>query len=507
MTGRAALALTLALTGCMANVGEGDDLTDTGFVSPIAPHILANGMRQNDVLANSVVAKVETLKALIDNPLRTETFEPGTGPAELTSLPPSLQNQVFIRHLVECALDAKDHVKFHGFQYQGAMGLAPKWFTNKPKEEELELVSGCMLAFVNIDGQHVHLNPRGETIDGRPLSIDGFVRAYAYLPDDVATPLPSFFDTCSPFEIGSNRDCEWVEADAFVGTCSPGSTVDVGAGAKVGDCGHPIGASSGDAVMRACSGLVACDRTSANHLASANNTCGSKPAVKFICPSSGKFNVMMAAAIPGALYKAKPKAKGGGSAFPLFVEELFKLKEGAFYGNIFNPEKLNPNVTIIPAEGDRKQPILRIRKGDEKHSGLGHPVVVLYEDAAVCHDPDWTEGDAYMHARNCAIATVQDESGALAQANLCVALPLGECSKSGVLADDPAARCQVFDGYVELGDFDYDDCLDQVGNVRRFPITSYLDDPCSVVGGPSDPNGKDPTGKPTDGKKDLCGRK
>lgn len=491
MTGRAALAL--ALTGCMADVGEREELTDTDFVSPVNPYIVANGMQQEDILANSLVAQTVTLKALIENPLRDETFVPGTGPNELAFLPATLENQIFLRHLVECALDGRDYVKFGGFRYQGAMGLAPEWHDDKPTQEELELVSGCMLTFVNLHGESVLVNARGLTIDDVALSIDGPVRAYAYKPDPVATPLPSFFATCSPLESGAARNCGWVEFDAYVGTCSPGAVVNVGAGARVGDCTHPLGSSSGDTVLRACSGLRACDFGSSTHLTSSDNTCGVKPAVRFFCPSSGEFSVMVASSLPLMPYRAIVKAKGAGVRFPAKVNDLYeKNKEGAFFGNVLNPEKLNPNFVILPGENDRG-PIIQIGKGNRDHTGLGDPEIYLYEDAWACHDPNWTQGDAYMHERNCAIATVQPIGGGPPeQANLCVARPLGECSQIGNELDDPAARCQIYDSHVELGDFDYDDCADDTGAIRRYPITSYLDEPCDLMG---------------EQRKDLCARK
>lgn len=503
MTGRAALALTLALTGCMADGGGEADLTDNGFVSPIAPHILANGMRQDEILANSFVATPDALRALIQYPLRSETFEPATGPVELTSIPASKENQVFIRHLVECALDGNTYLKFHGFKYQGAMGLAPKWNSDKPSPEERELVSGCMLAFVNIWAESVLLSIRAKNIFDEPLLIDGPVRAYAYQRDQVATPLPSIFRSCLAFEVGATRNCGWPEADAFVGTCDKGTTVHVGAGAKVGDCGNPLGGGSGNPVMRVCSGPRACDFGSPEHIASSDNVCGLNPAVKFTCPASGEFSVMTASFSPLVPYKAKPRAQGPGVSYRATVDDIYgKNEEGAFYGDILDPDKLNPNIRIIPGEGDRKRPVLRIKKGDGKHTGLGDDLIFLYEHAWACHHPDWTQGDAYMHHRNCAIMSVQDEFGSPVQAKLCVARPLGECSKQGVLADDPGARCTVYDSGPVVGDFDYDDCHDDAGVMHKYPVTTFLDEACDLVGTP-----KDPSGKPTDGKNKLCERK
>jgi hypothetical protein len=507
MIGRATLALTLALTGCTADVGEGDDLTDSEFVSPIAPQILANGMRQDDILGNGIVAKPDALRALIENPLRDETFDPGTGPVELTSIPATLENRVYLRHLIECALDGDTYVKFGGIKYQGAMGLAPKWNNDKPTAEERELVSGCMLAFINIHALSVLLSVRAQNIFDEPLLIDGPVRAYAYQRDQDATPLPSFFRNCNPWEIGATRNCGWPEADAYVGTCDPG-VVHVGAGAKVSDCFHPLGASSGNTVMRVCSGPRACDFGSAEHLASADNTCGFNPAVKFDCPASGEFSVMMGSFSQLLPYRAKPRTKGTNVAFRAEVNDIYEAEEGAFYGDILDPEKLNPNIVVIPGEGGRNRPTLRIAKGDGKHTGLGDNEIYLYEDAWACHHPDWTDGQAYMLHRNCAIMTVQDQGGSTVQANLCVARPLGECSKQGVVGDDPGARCQIYDSHGVLGDFDYDDCADGNGAMRKYPVTTFLDEPCDLVGDPRDPNGNDPTGKPpTDGNKRLCERK
>jgi hypothetical protein len=383
------------------------------------------------------------------------------------------------------------------------MALAPKWNNDKPTQEERELVSGCMLAFVNIHAESVLLSVRAQNIFDEPLLIDGPVRAYAYKRDQVATPLPSFFRGCNLWEIGATRNCGWPEADAFVGTCEPTHEVRVGAGANVGDCFNPLGGGSGNPVMRVCAGPRGCDFGSAEHIASNDNTCGLNPAVKFTCPGSGEFSVMTASFSPVIPYKAKPRAQGMGVSFRATVDDIYeKNEEGAFYGDILDFKKLNPNIVVIPGQGDRKPPVLRIRKANGEHTGLGAPQIYLYEDAWACHHPDWTEGDAYMTHRNCAIMTVQDEGGSAVQANLCVAKPLGECSKQGVVADDPAARCQIYDSHGILGDFDYDDCADERGAIRKYPVTTFLDEPCDLVGLKRDPNGK-----PTDGNKRLCERK
>jgi hypothetical protein len=188
------------------------------------------------------------------------------------------------------------------------------------------------------------------------------------------------------------------------------------------------------------------------------------------------------------------EADGAGAVFPAGVDDVFeKNNEGTFFGNILDPASLNPNLVILPAENDRGV-IIQVAKGTKDHTGLGDNEIYLYEDAWACHDPRWTQGDAYLHHRNCAIANVQPEGGgSTVQANLCVSRPLGECNKLEEDFDSPNSLCQIYDSHAVLGDFDRSDCLDGRGNLRRFAITTYLDEPCDLIGGEQ--------------RKDLCGRK
>ena len=480
MTGRAALALTLALTGCFADIGADEDLTDTGFISPLNPHVIANGMQLSHILGNGIMATDAGMEALRQNSLSNESFDPALGPPELAGLLPSAENQVFIRHLVECALDPTMSVTFQGIKYQGAAGLAPRWNKDKPTQEDLEAVSGCIIALNNSIGLSVILSLRGMTVAGDPLSIDGLVRSFAYGPQVTATPLPSFFASCSPFETGAGRNCGWLEDQAFVGTCTKGHTVHVGAGARVGDCGSPLGFSNGNTVLRACKGLRGCDVGSADHLKSADNTCGTAPAVKFTCPADGTFNVMLAGVKQGTPFSGEMEADSDAAfEFPTKAPTVFPYIEGAFYGDITDPKKRNPNVRVV-LEGGRNGPVIVVGKGDKKHTGLGDPVVFPFDGAFGCFDPAWSDIDAYATGRFCVTVSVQPEGGGAFQPQkFCLAQNVGPCNV--VPVDDPNNVCQRLDQDPVQGDFDHDDCIGLDGNLYKYPFTVFLHEPCDLI--------------------------
>jgi hypothetical protein len=480
MTRCAALALTLALAGCLADIGDGEELTDTDFTSPLNPYIVGNGMQKKHIIANGIMTSEPVLTALITNPLHSDTFDPALGPPELSGLPSIQENHVFIRHLVECALDPTMYVRFRTRKYQGAVGLAPAWFKDKPTPDDLEAVSGCMIALNNKLGKSILTSVRGQTVPGASLSIDGLVRSYAYAATVTATPLASFFASCGLFDVGMTRNCGWTESNAFVGRCTPGATVEVGAGARVGDCGHPLGGASGDTVLRVCTGQRACDFFGAGYYTAADNTCGVNPAVNFVCPSSGVFNVMLSGVTQGTPFSGEVGAASAAPvSFPTKIDEVMPVLEGAFYGNLFDFANINPNVTIRFEDG-QKAPTIVVGKGDDRHTGLGDDHIYLYEDAWACHDPSFSAGDAYLHARLCAVTQVQpDGGGSLVAANLCVARPLGQCNDQPV--DDPDYLCQIYDQGPEIGDVDHDDCVDGNSNVRRWPMTVFLDNPCALL--------------------------
>jgi hypothetical protein len=480
MTRCAALALALALAGCFAEVGDGEDLTETDFVTPVSPYIVGNGMQKKHIIANGIMTSEAALTALTTNPLHSDTFDPALGPPELSGLPSIQENHVFIRHLVECALETTMDVRFGTRTYQGAVGLAPNWFKDKPTTDDLEAVSGCMIALNNKLGKSVLTSTRGMTVPGSALSIDGEVRSYAYGENVTATPLASFFTSCGPLNVGVTRNCGWTESNAYVGRCTPGAVVQVGAGARVGNCANPLGTASGDTVLRVCIGQRGCNHLGVGYYTSADNTCGVNPAVNFVCPSTGVFNVMLSGVTQATAFSGQVGADSAAPiTFPAKIEEVMPVLEGSFYGNLFDFANVNPNVTIRLRDGE-KAPTIVVGKADERHTGLGDDEIILYEDAWACQDPSFTAGDAYMHSRLCAITQVEPDGGGLpVPANLCIARPMGQCNDLPV--DDPSYICQVYDQGPEIGDADHGECLDGNGNVRRWPLTVFLDNPCALL--------------------------
>jgi hypothetical protein len=184
--------------------------------------------------------------------------------------------------------------------------------------------------------------------------------------------------------------------------------------------------------------------------------------------------------------------------------ELYRWREGAFYGNILDPGGLDRTLEVRveraaqqvevsywrPNEGVRLGTVLQMPAGvyarssaaervavrDQGHdafmSGWEGGKTMAHRNAFACWSPEWSEAVAYFHARTCAGPAGKER---------CLAEPVGACRTSAAVPGAPELQCSSVytppDGH---GDFD--DCAG-AATAWRYPITVFLPESCAVVPG------------------------
>lgn len=184
--------------------------------------------------------------------------------------------------------------------------------------------------------------------------------------------------------------------------------------------------------------------------------------------------------------------------------ELFPWREGAFYGNLLDPEALDRTLEVRvdreatpeqvevwyvrPSDGVRLATVFSMHADvyaastaaqrqsarEQGHaafmSGWQGGKIVAYREAFACWSPEWSEAEAYFRARTCAGPSDKER---------CLAEPVGACRSSSL----PAAQLACSGVHTPPdGHGDFDDCA-AADDMWRYPITVFLQDSCAVVPG------------------------
>ena len=467
--------LFLALSGC----GTGPHEEETPTVGTQASEIrIANALTTKALVLNAISTNAESNELLGTSAL-LQLFHPTLGDENTRRRLHDPNAQRFMEYLVGCALTVDQEVAYYDprlpspgiRKWVGQAGLCPDWATAAPSEDCLERVSACVLARNNAEGRRVELSMRGEhqfySSGPNIYTLDAKTLPARHVPI-TGNPLASFED-CVLGESGAQRDCGWTPDG--VGSCTPSSTVVVGAGGPL-SCAGPsptLGSSvNGPAALRVCQGIAGCDHVDGRNLGEATGTCGAapaKPVVVFTCPAGGYYSVMTAPASSATvgLVANVESHPGSSSTYGLSEQQVYAVREGAFYGNIFVPGELGAEVDVVEiGEGDKKQYVV-----------VGADVIVrgsIYRKMFSCYDPAWSSGAAYAASRVCALP--------MSSSN-CAARVTGPCFTS--LSPPVAGRCWVQDGPLTPGDGDYELCRDHTNVLWTQPVTTYLHAPCDTV--------------------------
>lgn len=421
-----------------------------------------------DQILNTLTGTPEALHALANSPLSSASFGPNT---ILGPLLVDVKAHAFMHHLVACALTPEQSVSWTSPSNQqhvwhGAYGLCPSWGSAAPSIACQEIVSACLLSKNNAFGRRVTVSMRGDDLGDQPLPLEATVQARTHVEysTDLSGARVYSFNECMFLDAGADRVCGWPEHLAMVGQCDPPHPGDpdpepviVGAGAPNPITCEPtvLGAATGDLVMRVCEGTSGCNSNEA--LAQTEGACQSTaPALSFTCPQSGIFTVMLAPQQSTDLNADGWADASANATLPVSEAQLFKVREGAFYGNLFDSTLLSTDVRVYL--GSNGRPVRQV-------TGTGN--IVVFEDLWSCHDPDWDTPVAYMHERLCAT----DE-----QVSLCAAKHVGSCEEPLINNETQNSRCTW--GH---GDFGYRNCMDGKGVFREHTITAVLKKACDML--------------------------
>ncbi|OJH36097.1 hypothetical protein BON30_35700 [Cystobacter ferrugineus] len=460
------VALSSGALGCQPeqDSARGEEETRTGEQSLR----VANSLTTQALVLNAITTNPSASAMLISGGLQDMFYPTGGSYEPLQRQLRDPDAQQVMSYLVSCALDAssqvpwKDPITGTPRTWKGKLGLCPEWKTGAPSLACKNRVSACLLARNNALGRRVELSLRGED-PSRPglFSLEGVTLPVEHDPATDAL-VPSFTGCAAPSTV-TTRDCGW-KGDG-IGRCVPGQVVRLGAGARAPDqcgTGAVLGSASGAPMMlRACEGITGCDAGSARHLAHGVGTCGTnQPSMTFTCPASGFFSVMSQAADStqtGAVSVQEETSTPAATRYPLSEAEVFSVREGAYFGNIFEPTALGAKVYVDEfGELHGKQQIIR---GS------------VYRKMYSCQAAGWSDAAAYAANRLCALPA----SGAN-----CAAIPTGTCVNPAA-PTYPSSRCVLSDGPVVPGDMDYEKCRDSTGAMWNEPITVFLHDACALL--------------------------
>ena len=189
--------------------------------------------------------------------------------------------------------------------------------------------------------------------------------------------------------------------------------------------------------------------------------------------------------------------------------ELYRWREGAFYGNILDPSGVDLDLEVRVdhdpgagqievsywrvADGTRLAPVFQMSAATYTASSAGERIVTraqghddfikdwqggttrAYRNAFACWSPEWSEAAAYFRERTCAGPSDKER---------CLAEAVGACETSTVIPGAPQLQCNHMRTPPD-GHGDFDDC-NGADQLWRFPITVFLQDSCALVSGSCD---------------------
>lgn len=446
----------------------------------LAPEEASLEAQQADIrIVNSLTTQALVLNALTTNPAANalmgtnalnSLFDPRTGNAYIREQLRDVDAQHVMGYLVSCALDETQSLSWKHpvtgvkSSWPGKLGLCSSWYDSPPSQECLSRVSACIVARNNALGRRVELSMRGEFPDDPGVfRLETKTLPTEYDPD-TAQRVASFEDCAAPSQ-GVGRNCGW--SVDYIGQCQPGEQVRLGAGGVPPDqcaSGYALGRSNGSQMMlRACSEIAGCDNSGHRFLAQSEGSCGgTAPAVSFTCPAQGYFNVMQApwsSTQSGAVEVEVEPETDAKAVYALAEQEAFPVREGAFFGTIFDPDALAVRVEVT-------------------HEGLvGKNQVVtgsVYLRMYSCHDAEWDAGLANATHRVCA-SPVDGSNCAATVTGTCVA-PLDDVAETAY-----ESVCATSDGSLVPGDGDYQTCTAPDGVSWEQPVTIFLNAACDLM--------------------------
>jgi len=469
------LPLLVSLGGCQPEL-EAPVEAEASFEAQEADIRIVNSLTTQALVLNALTTN-PTANAMLGTSALGPLFDPMVGSTYIRQQLRDVDAQHVMEYLTSCALKEGQSLKWKHpvtgalSSWPGKLGLCSSWYESAPSQECLSRVSACIVARNNAYGLRVELSMRGELpADPGAFRLEPKTLPTQYDPD-TSQRVASFGECATPSQ-GMGRNCGW--SVDYIGQCEPNEQVRLGAGGVPPDqCvgGQSLGESLGSRmVLRVCSGIAGCDNSGRRFLAQSEGSCGgTAPAVSFTCPPEGYFNVMKAPWYSTQSGTVTVDVEGETPArtdYALSEQKAFAVREGAFYGTIFDPGALATTVEVINGE---------LRGKDRVVAGS------VYQRMYSCYDAEWDAGLANATHRVCASPGEQGN---------CAATVTGTCV-APVDEEQLGSTCATSDGSLVHGDGDYEECGDTDGVLWSQPVTVFLNAACDLM----------PAGSP-----DLCAR-
>lgn len=327
-----------------------------------------NGLPADSLLHNAITQNPRASRTLTSSPLSDALFDASKNPYMNLQLADPNARDV-MADIVSCALDRSARVSYRVVvdpssratgTWQGELGLCPSWSTDRPSEQCLRVVSSCLFARTNRLHRRVPVRFGFPTLPPRPR-----VAVTTMLPRNEGVPIKAFARGWQP---------------RYVGSCEPGQPFTLSV---------PDSALCRKTAIRACENLLGCDIDDATRLGDKRGACDDVP-LTFTCPQSGFFSVMSE---PGSVDVVHRGPETG--RYPAPETQVFPFLEGAFFGNLFEPDGLTRTREVVLKHGKVK--LNETPRGPGDDDAIPHPHV--YACYSLANDE---QGVAYLHGRICA---------------------------------------------------------------------------------------------------------
>jgi hypothetical protein len=343
-----------------------------------------NGLPARSLLSNAVTLNPKALRALIDNPLNDALLDASKHPYMSLQLTDSRARDV-MEYIVSCALDRSAQVKYLEpsshvtHTWKGELGLCPSWNKKKPSEECLHLVSSCLFARTNRLGRQVPIRIQGQNL--RPRAKVEITTKYPQGAQEAGAQ-------------GARGVTEGNDILAFsqgwepgyVGRCMPSKSITLAI---------PAPSRCAKTSLRVCKGVRGCEPEDARFLREKYGPCDDAP-LTFTCPDQGFYGVMTKSDRPAKVEVVQRRADAG--AYPALEEDVFSFLEGAFFGNLFDPDGLTRFREVVL---DANQP--KVTRGHLAGTDEGDEDTIPHRHIYSCYSLDNAEeGIAYLTGRICA---------------------------------------------------------------------------------------------------------
>lgn len=416
--------------------------------------IIGNSLSTDDLNFNALLTGRDANRELTRNPLSTDTFA-RVGVLHEAMFDPAARK--VMKYLVGCSLCTGQSVSWGGIEFHGEAGVCPEWQSLAPGEtlsaQCQQAVSSCMLGRNNSIGARVPLSVRGDdSLRGGDLSLRAAAQmsGWTYRPSTGDVASVNACDPASP-EWGVGRDCGWKSEGVF--RCTPGWPFTVAAGAPAEpSCSGTVYGSivSGDMILRVCSGLSTCDASAALE-DSEGLECPAyryKPTISNICPASGLVTVMSAPYY--SAYRGEVNL-GVSGLWPASEMSLFTVREGAFFGTLFDPDALAYDVKWNPPTQSQK-----ITPPKSSTSPK-----VVFNRMYACADERWVDGFAYLWGA--------DRRGRVCALGYCATAWAGVCQREAACTPD------------DVSDRELRACRSPDGEVWPETMTTFLQRECDLT--------------------------